>query len=210
MTEQDHSETGSIPADKKHSLKNGPKRRLILFVFMLLVLLFFPFAHETWFRCAACSMSHSELRIVGILASSSEKETECSNWYRANVEPQHEHVWVRGPMGYGNSLYGFIMYGSSIYSPDGYCMPLFMSQSTSRVNGPIYWLSSDYLKIAMYQASSNPIHTRDLFLQLARFKPADTKEYKQQMEILKRLKDWSESGMKEPWPFDDEQKPAEK
>ncbi len=181
--EQENSEATATNTNKKR----WPIRRLILFVFVLLILLFFPFAHETWFRCAICSTSHSELRILGILASSSEKEGECSKWYRANVEPHHDHVWVRSPMAYGYSLCG---------------LPIYMSQSTLLVNGPIVWLSSDRLKIKMYEASPDPVLTRDLFLQLARYKPFDTEEYKHQMELINRLKHWSESGCQDPWPFE--------
>lgn len=198
MAEPENSDTTSTSSSKKR----WSTPRLILLVFVVLILLFFPFAHETWFQCAACSMSHSELRIAGILVSSSEEETECSKWYRANVEPQHNHVWVRGPMGYGINIYGYIIYGSNLYGPDGYSMPMFMSQLSSRVSGPIFWLSSDYEKMEMYKASPDPILTRDLFLKLARYEPHGTEEYKQQMELINRLKNWSESGCKDPWPFE--------
>ena len=189
-------------APDKSSRKRWPISWWVLLAFSLLILLFFPFGHETWFKCAACSMSHSELRIVGILTSCSEEETECSKWYRANVESQHEHVWVRGPMGYGKSIYGYIFYGSDIYSPDGYRMPMFMTQIGSRVSGPLFFLGGDSSKLEMYKASPDPVLTRDLFLKLSSFKPPDTAEYKQQMEIFERLENWGNSGYKAPWPFE--------
>lgn len=89
-----NSETASAISDQKRR----KRRRLILLVFALLILLFYPWVQETFFKCAICAKWRKEQRVAGILASSSEHETECSNWYSANVEPQHNHVWVSSPM----------------------------------------------------------------------------------------------------------------
>ena len=183
MAEHEYSETASVTS--KHKYRK--RRRWVLLVTTILILTFFPIGHETWFRCAVCSMPHSELRIAGILASSSEQETECSKWYRANVEPHHIHVWVRGPMAYGSTLYG---------------LPIYMSQLSSRVSGPIFWLGSDRSKLVMYKKSPDPVLTRDLFLRLARYKPHGTEEYKRQTELFQRIQDWMESGCEDPWPFE--------
>ncbi len=181
--ELDNSETAKVTSDQKRR----KRRRWILLVFAFLILLFVPLVQETSFKCAICAQQRKEQRVVGILASRSERDTECSNWYRANVEPQHNHVWVRGPMAYGSTLYG---------------LPIYMSQLSSRVNGPIFWLGSDRSKLVMYKKSPDPVLTRDLFLRLARYRPHGTEEYKQQTQLFQRIQDWMESGCEGPWPFE--------
>ena len=55
-----------------------------------------PVAQKRYFTCAVCGMNRHTVRALSFSVKDTQTDTECSHWYRDNVEPQHEHIWVRG------------------------------------------------------------------------------------------------------------------
>lgn len=165
-------------------------RSIILITLGLLFLFYFPVIGETYFRCAICGMNHTEKRVTafGWLISAWERPTESSDWYQANIEPVHQHVWVRGTCAEGKNVFG---------------QTVLMQQVSSLASGPFSWLYLGNFKlIEFYKESPDPAQARTLLLKLAHFEPEGSSERKVQDEIFSRLWEWRSNGMQEPWPFD--------
>lgn len=166
-------------------------RSIILIALSLLFLFYFPVIGETYFRCAICGMNHTEKRVTvfGWLISSWERTTESSDWYQANVEPEHKHVWVRGTCAEGKNVFG---------------QTVLMQQVSSLASGPFSWLYLGNFKlIEFYKESPDPARARALLLKLAYFEPEGSPERKVQDEIFSRLWEWRNNGIQAPWPFEE-------
>jgi len=166
-------------------------RTVILIALGLLFLFYFPVIRETYFRCAICGMTHTEQRVTafGWLISSWERPTESSDWYHANVEPEHQHVWVRGTYAEGKNVFG---------------QTVLMQQLTSLASGPFSWLYlGDYKHMEIYKLSPDPAQARVLLLKLAHFEPEGSPERKVQDEIYSRFWEWRSNGIPGPWPFEE-------
>ena len=166
-------------------------RTVILIALGLLFLFYFPVIRETYFRCAICGMTHIEQRVTafGCLISSWERPTESSDWYQANVEPEHKHVWVRGTYAEGKNVFG---------------QTVLMQQLTSLASGPFSWLYlGNYKQMEIYKLSPDPAQARDLLLKMAHFEPEGSPERKVQDEIYSRFWEWRINGMQDPWPFEE-------
>lgn len=74
-------------------------------------------------------------------------ETECSRWYAAHVERQHDHIWEPGTCTYYGSFFGVGGFGCS---PGHY---------------PIHLLPSD-TQMQVYQHFKNPLEAKTLFANL--------------------------------------------
>ncbi|WP_339726840.1 hypothetical protein [uncultured Gimesia sp.] len=165
-------------------------RRLIFFVLVGLFLFLLPVISETYFKCAICAMRQTEQRVTGagFLISSWERPTPSSDWYQANIEPEHDHVWVRGGYAEGLNCFG---------------RTAAMWQDSSLSTGPYSWLPlSRDKQIRIYQKSPDPQQARAMFLQLAHHEPDGSKAYAAQQEIIRRLDAWIRSDMEAPWPFE--------
>ncbi|WP_417385810.1 hypothetical protein [Gimesia sp.] len=166
-------------------------RSIILIALGLLFLFYFPVIRETYFRCAICGMNHTEKRVTafGWLISSWEQPTESSDWYQANVEPEHQHTWVRTCFSQQKNCFGQVV---------------LMQQLTSLASGPFSWLFlGDYRHIELYKRSPDPAQARALLLKLAYFEPEGSPERKVQDEIFSRFREWRSNGIPGPWPFDE-------
>ncbi|QDT96446.1 hypothetical protein [Gimesia aquarii] len=186
MTEHEKSEKASSTSDQKYR----KWRRKILLVIAILFLLLFPVISETYFRCAICSMFHTKWRIMGLGLPlySWNRPTTSSDWYQANVETEHQHVWVQTSYMEGKTFYG---------------LKTWMLQSSSLSTGPLVYLPLGHtVQKRIYQKSPDPQQAREIFLQLAHNEPYDSDAYKKQKEIWMRLTEWIESGMEDPWPFE--------
>jgi hypothetical protein len=162
-------------------------RKLWLTAAVAAALLFIPCTTKEFFSCAICQAKRSELRVLGMAIGTAPdvRDTECSIWYRENVEPQHEHVWVRGAYAESRSLCG---------------IP-FMSISSARAGGPIVRFGAGEAMI-IYQHSPQPSAVRAAFLKLARWEQHGTQARADQTEIERRLARWLEAGCPEPWPLE--------
>ncbi len=158
-------------------------------ILLLLFLLIFPLVIETYHKCVICGMRHTEWRIIGFgwLLSSRDRATPCSDWYRAEVEPEHQHVWARVPYAEGMNVFG---------------MNAVMYQDGSLASGPFSWLMlGHHRQLAIYQRAPDPAQARALFSKLAHFERDDSKARKEQDAIYNRLNTWVNSGLDGPWPF---------
>lgn len=71
--------------------------RLLTFTFVAWLgstLLGFQFYYRRPYTCAVCRADKEDVHCLG-LKWSHQEETDCSRWYRANVEPSHAHVWLQ-------------------------------------------------------------------------------------------------------------------
>lgn len=66
-----------------------------------------------WHTCALCRLTRIDYKSVFGNRWSEIEETECSEWYPKNIEPQHEHVWQRSA-----SMAGFNIFGTPIWVSD--------------------------------------------------------------------------------------------
>ncbi|QDT28838.1 hypothetical protein Enr10x_41840 [Gimesia panareensis] len=163
--------------------------RWIKAILLLLFLLLFPMIIATYHDCAICGMKHTEWRMIGVgwLLSSRNRLNPCSEWYRDQVEPEHQHVWARVPYAEGLDIFGW---------------KVGMFQFGSLASGPFNWLMLGHQRqLAIYQRAPDPAQARTLFLKLARFEKGNTTARHNQDEIFTRLNTWIESGLKGPWPF---------
>lgn len=188
-------QTAAAPVLKSDSPPPRRRRlgRWIKAILLLLFLLIFPLVIETYHHCVICGMRHTEWRIIGIgwLLSSRNRSTPCSDWYQAEVEPEHQHVWGRVPYAEGRNVFG---------------MQAGMYQDGSLASGPFNLLLLGHHKqLAIYQSAPDPAQARGLFLKLARFAPAGSPEEQTQDEIFARFWEWIRSGMQGPWPFKEEE-----
>ncbi|QDU07703.1 hypothetical protein [Gimesia aquarii] len=186
MTEHEKSEKTSSTSDQKYH----KRRRKVLLVIAILFLLLFPVISETYFRCAICSMLHTRWRIMGLgLPLHSWKQpVESSDWYQTNIEAKHQHVWVQTGYLEGKTFYG---------------LKTLMLQESSLSTGPFVYLSlGNTGQMRIYQKSSDPKEARKIFLRLAHNEPYGSDAYKEQLEIWRRLNEWMESRMEDPWPFE--------
>lgn len=142
--------------------------------------------HET-FTCAICHAKQHERRFFGIGIGGDDKfkDTECSIWYRENVEPRHGHVWCRGP-------------GQVSYNVIG--IP-YTSISSGKASGPIAGFGAAEA-LLVYQNCPDQGQAREVFLRLAKWEPYETLAYKNQREIGRQLRRWLDAYCREPWPFD--------
>ncbi|WP_145112051.1 hypothetical protein [Gimesia panareensis] len=167
--------------------------RWIKAILLLLFLLLFPMIIATYHDCAICGMKHTEWRMIGVgwLLSSRNRATPCSDWYREQVEPEHQHVWVRR-----TSADGFDIFGWQVAS----------WLSGRLASGQFSWLTLGvHTQQEIYQKSPDPAQARTLFLKLARFDKSSVKANQLQDQLFSRLNDWIESDLKDPWPFTEEE-----
>lgn len=174
------------------TLSYGPKciRCRILATLGILFLSLFPVISETYFRCAICGMRHTKWRIMGfgLPLHSWKQSTHSSDWYQANIEPKHQHVWVQTGYMEGKTFYG---------------LKTFMLQDMRLSTGPFVYLPLGRTgQIRTYQKSPNPEQARNLFLRFARYEPSGSDAYKEQQELFTRFTEWRESYLEDPWPFE--------
>ena len=137
--------------------------------------------------CAICQVNRHDVRFAGLVTTVSEEETDCSIWYRENIEPRHAHVWVRGTWSESYNAFGVRLYGSNI---------------SGRAGGPIVRFGSGEVML-MYQRCPDPERARSAFLRLSKWEADSTKGREEQLDIELKLARWADSGLVEPWPLGD-------
>jgi hypothetical protein len=84
------------PIDKRLDTRSRPGRRRFLIACVALLgacWLGLGSRSVRRFTCAVCREGKVESRFLG-LSWASQAETDCSRWYRDNVEPTHPHAWA--------------------------------------------------------------------------------------------------------------------
>jgi hypothetical protein len=108
------------------------------------------------YTCAVCREGKVESRLLG-LSWASQHETDCSQWYRENVEPSHAHAWAGR----------------------GYCQPmgfLGLGGVACSIGSRITMLSeSEQVKI--YEHFENRLEAKQIFMRLARRDDEDDELY---------------------------------
>ncbi|MBW3540872.1 MAG: hypothetical protein KY476_11425 [Planctomycetes bacterium] len=159
-------------------------RRWLLAATAFLVLAIAPLAEKRYFTCAACGMQRHTVHALSFQVWKALRETNCSRWYRHNVEPHHEHIWVRGGVSEAYSLLG-IRIGVSLSSGD--------------IDGPLVRFGSG-VRHLMYQRCDDRLALRHAFLRLSRWEKPDTTEREKQLALELALAKWEESGLAGPCP----------
>lgn len=183
--EQTNPQTVSVAVN----LKYRKRRRWALLVLVILFLLLFPMIKKTYHTCVICGMGRIKQRCLCIPFSTTDQDRQSRIWYRDNVEPQHDHLWARGGFSTHYNVFGKF---------------LFPIQNNPNKHSPFMGLiiHGGQRHIDLYKNSPDPIRTRDLLIQLAKWEPKNTNARKHQWEIFKRFEKWKESRFKDPWPFE--------
>ena len=172
---------------------NDSRRRLfwksgLVGTIVLLCVAAMPLRTRRHFSCAVCGMQRQVEFTLSLPIGETDTETDCCRWYDQNVEPQHDHVWVRGPWSETFSVLGLRLYESNI---------------SSAADGPLMRFGSGTRHL-MYQRCADPKIARDTFVRLARWEPEGSAERKQQIAIERALAAWEDSGLVGPWPIPDQ------
>ncbi len=122
--------------------------------------------------CAVCRMDRVDHKLFG-LNWADQEETECSRWYRENVEPAHDHLWVRG----------------------GYCrrfgIPGIYGGYACSIGSPIYYFSRS-TQMEIYRHFENRLEAKQIFVDAGRL---DGGGYGK----LQVLTEWVGEGYPGPW-----------
>jgi hypothetical protein len=134
--------------------------------------------HDHW-TCALCRCGRTDYVYLDQMWRTELQENACSQWYSKNVEPDHDHVWVRARATALRDLYG----------------NRFGAMDRDPVGRTIWSLSSDD-QLRIYQHFPNPRDAKSVFFELAspQAKVKDT-DY----QILNALLAWRDSGFAGSW-----------
>ena len=123
------------------------------------------------YTCSACRAYKVQTKWLG-MAWSREEETECSRWYRANVEASHDHLWEVYTHCRRLGWFGLSGYGCTI-------------------GGAITMLSETW-QIELYQHFDNKLEAKALFAGMGR-------NSKEGSRIWTALQEWSDQGYPGSW-----------
>jgi hypothetical protein len=150
-------------------------RRLLgfaLLAFLGLWLLGFPGCYHRPYTCAVCRMDRVDHHLLGLRWSRLE-ETDCSRWYRENVEQSLVHAWVKGTCCQRIGIPGlFGGYG---------CI----------IGGPLTGLSRT-VQTTIYEHFENRLEAKRLFIRLGQ---TDDESYR----TWKTLMGWVDEGYPGTW-----------
>ena len=94
MRDRESDETTSLHPSR---VSRGRGPTFIGFAFAAVLgscLLGFPGCSRRPYTCAVCRENKVDHTCLGLKWSDRE-ETDCSRWYRENVEPSHTHIWIK-------------------------------------------------------------------------------------------------------------------
>ncbi len=139
-----------------------------------------PIYSRRYHSCALCRLGRTDYRCLAASWSKYE-ETACTTWYRQNVSPSHEHIWVSSSTEAGRNIFGTV-----IWIADGDPRALFRL--------------SPLQQIEIYKRIGDPKESNRLFLTVGRDKgTGDRAERRQIYDAAGTLRDWAESGFAETW-----------
>lgn len=173
-----HRDEGEAP------LQRTNKHRWIWLALIIALLIFAvaPLSTKHYFTCAICACNRTTVSALQIPISEDQTESDCSRWYRINVEPAHEHLWVRGPY-------------SEMYSVVG--LRVGRNQFAGDAEGPVIAFSS-YSRLEMYQRCEDPMLARDTFIRLSRWEAHGTPRRDRQRAIERALTSWENANFAGP------------
>jgi hypothetical protein len=120
------------------------------------------------YRCMGASWSKYE-------------ETECTQWYRENIAPDHEHIWVSSSSETGRNIFGTV-----VWIADGDPRALFRLSPSQQVE--------------IYKHIGDPKASNRLFLTEGHDKGTGDREDRRQISaVAHTLRNWAESGFAESW-----------
>jgi hypothetical protein len=125
--------------------------------------------------CAVCRAGRIERTFFGHLTIRL-VETPCSEWYRANVEASHEHVWI-----YRSGWTRLNLLGRPVSAASG-------------TNNPI-WRITPEEQMDFYVHSADKLAMKRAFADLDRWKPGNERAE----AFVGALKAWKASGFIGPW-----------
>jgi hypothetical protein len=132
----------------------------------------FPGCSRDPYTCAVCRAEKVDKSCMG-LKWSDQEETDCSRWYRDNVEQTHAHFWVRRTVCRRFGIPG--LYG-------GYACS---------IGGPITGLSRT-VQISIYEHFANKGEAKQLFIDLGKMELGSDRKWTVLME-------WVDAGFSGTW-----------
>jgi hypothetical protein len=144
---------------------------------------FVPVTYERS-TCVVCRRFRLTTTYAG-LPVTKERDTACSRWYAAHVEPRHAHVWERSTCVYDSDLWG---------TPWGVgCRP---------GHYPIHLLPPD-TQLAVYQHFKEPLKAKALFADLTDAKTHDDRIDEHDEDkghlIVRAIGEWETAGFPGTW-----------
>jgi len=130
--------------------------------------------------CVVCRLERVDRNWRYWTTTSAYRKTACSQWYAANVEPAHRHVWAPN-----SSHVVFDFYGRAIGAG-----------SNDERPGRAVWRLTPDEQIEVYRRLANPLEAKAIFLSLT--DPAVMKD-RQDFAIVASLRAWMESGFEGDW-----------
>jgi hypothetical protein len=127
--------------------RRSRRRRFLVIAFAAFLgsyLLGFPGCSRSPYTCAVCRKGKVDKTCMG-LKWSDQEETDCSRWYRSNVEQTHTHFWVRCTV----------------------CRPLLFGGYSCIIGGPITGLSRT-VQINIYKHFVDQFEAKQLFIDLGK------------------------------------------
>src|SRR5438270_3766258 len=82
---------------------------VVLVAIAAVVLLGLPCYSRRYNSCALCRLGRFDYSCLGI-PWSTYRETECTKWYRDQIDARHEHVWVSGSTSTGRNVFETVIW----------------------------------------------------------------------------------------------------
>jgi hypothetical protein len=172
-----------LPADAGRAKKRrwsgwGVLATLVMVVIVVALALKIPVGTRTECTCAVCRAGRIDTTWFGRLTSVV-VETPCSEWYRENVEANHDHVWI--PRG-----------GSSKLNVIGRAIG-----ATSRPENPIWQITPEE-QVEIYIHSADKLAMKRVFAEMDDWTPGTVGGERTEM-IVDTLKRWKDNGFSGSW-----------
>jgi hypothetical protein len=151
---------------------------LVMVVIAVALALKTPVGTRAECTCAVCRAGRIDTTWFGRLTSVV-VETPCSEWYRANVEASHEHVWIRR-----RGCSKLNLFGRAI-------------GATSGPDHPI-WRIAPEEQVEIYTHSADKLAMKRVFAEMDDWTPGTVAGERTEM-IVGTLKRWKSSGFVGSW-----------
>ena len=149
----------------------------IVLVTILLLLWNTHVEERVRYTCVICRLTRQDTSYFGF-TSERLRETACSEWYEKNVEPKHEHAWLRFPSWTRHNIFG-----SAI-------------AVASSLRGKTLFSITPEEQREIYEHFGEPGRAADIFLGLL---DENTVEEGRDWDIVSALKSWRRARFEGSW-----------
>ncbi len=155
---------------------------VVAITFLILMVLLHDI--PAWYRhrhtCVVCRLERTDVTSPFGGKSSVFRETACSDWYAANVEPNHEHVWS------GHSAMVILnAYDQAVGAADNVERP-----------GRAVWRLTPEEQVEIYRHFPDPLKAKDVFVSLT---SPQVMQDRRDLSIADSLGEWIDSDFPGEW-----------